>query len=291
MEKTSAGQAVLEVDVVAFAIRDGGLHVLLVRRAAAPFAGAWALPGARLGPAERLAHAARRALAERTGLDPGVYLEQLFTFDDPARDPRGRTVSVAYFALLPLGTPAPSPGRAIEEVRWWPADALPGLSFDHAEIVATARARVAAKVEYAPIAFTVLPEQFTIPELRAVHEQLTGRPVRHDNNFWRQITTRWPLEPTGRRTGGRGRPARLYRLGAAPTWTALPTPPAESSPPGGSPTSAAGPPAAVTVPPSPAAAPPAPSSACAQPTEPASREPSRGARKASRQPSHASQLC
>src|SRR5918912_3242323 len=99
-----AGGPVLEVDVVAFAIRGGRLHVLLVRRAADPFAGFWALPGARILPDERLADAARRALAERTGLDV-AYLEQLYTFDDPGRDPRGRTVSVAYFALLPLEAP------------------------------------------------------------------------------------------------------------------------------------------------------------------------------------------
>src|SRR4051794_7314437 len=93
---------VLEVDVVAFAIRDGQLHVLLVRRSRPPFAGTWALPGARLGPGERLADAARRALLERTALDV-AYLEQLYTFDDPSptrrRDPRGPTISVTYFAL------------------------------------------------------------------------------------------------------------------------------------------------------------------------------------------------
>jgi 8-oxo-dGTP diphosphatase len=88
--------------------------------------------------------AARRALVERTGLDVS-YLGQLYTFDAPARDPRGRTLSVAYFALLPLDSLEPRPGRAVEEVCWWPVEELPTLAFDHDEIVGTARSRVAAK--------------------------------------------------------------------------------------------------------------------------------------------------
>src|SRR5216683_7158960 len=109
-------QLVVEVDVVAFAIRDARLDVLLVKRTQPPFAGDWALPGARLLPGERLAHAARRALVERTGLDI-AYLEQLYTFDDPGRDPRGPTVSVAYFALLPLkATTEAQAGRGVEEL-------------------------------------------------------------------------------------------------------------------------------------------------------------------------------
>jgi 8-oxo-dGTP diphosphatase len=207
---------VVQVDVVAFAVQPDatGLRVLLVRRAAPPFAGAWALPGVRLAPAERLDAAAGRALAERTGLDLApAYLEQLYTFDGPERDPRGRTVSVAYVALLPLGAPAAvRAGRAVDEARWWPADALPPLGFDHAAIVRAARARVAAKVHYAPLAFTLLPEEFTMRDLRRVHEALVGRPYAHETNFWRQMTTRWGLRATSRVNRGRGRPAALYRL-------------------------------------------------------------------------------
>ena len=207
-------EAVLEVDVVAFAIQQEVLQVLLVRRAAPPFAHDWALPGVRLGPDERLAAAAGRALRERTGLEGApAHLEQLYTFDGPDRDPRGRTVSVAYLALLPLGAPVDDvrPGRAVHEVAWWPVDALPPLGFDHAAIVQTARDRVAAKVEYAPLAFTVLPDEFTMRDLRAVHEVLTGRAYVHETNFWRQMTSRWHLQETGRFTRGRGRPAALYR--------------------------------------------------------------------------------
>lgn len=219
---------VVEVDVVAFAIQRGALHVLLVRRAAPPFAQDWALPGVRLAADERLDTAAHRALAERAGLDvASAYLEQLYTFDGPDRDPRGRTVSVAYIALLPLDAPtAVRPGRAVAEVAWWPVEALPPLGFDHGTIVRAARARVAAKVEYAPLAFRVLPEEFTMRDLRAVHEVLTGRPYVHGTNFWRQMTTRWGLQETGQFTRGRGRPAALYRLPDSPT----PTPSAPEVP-------------------------------------------------------------
>jgi 8-oxo-dGTP diphosphatase len=207
---------VLEVDVVTFAIRDGRLHVLLIKRTQPPFSGAWALPGARLSPGERLADAARRALVERTGLDI-AHLEQLYTFDDPSpnkpRDPRGPTISVAYFALLPLTAATdPRAGRGVERAGWWPADKTPRLAFDHRHILDVARDRVAAKVDYAPIAFSVLPDQFTMRELRLVHEALTGRPVTYENNFWRLMSNRWSLEATGQRQGGQGRPAALFRL-------------------------------------------------------------------------------
>jgi 8-oxo-dGTP diphosphatase len=212
---------ILEVDVVTFAIRDGRLHVLLVKRTQPPFSAAWALPGARLAPGERLATAARRALVERTGLDI-AYLEQLYTFDDPSpdrpRDPRGPTISVAYFALLPVNTPTdPRAGRGVEQAAWWPADNTPRLAFDHRHILGVARERVAAKVEYAPIAFSVLPDEFTMRQLRQVHEALTGQPVTYENNFWRLMTNRWNLEATGRRQPGQGRPAALFRRPPAPT--------------------------------------------------------------------------
>src|SRR5437762_9791663 len=214
--ETSEQRVVLEVDVVAFAVRDARLDMLLVKRSQPPFSGDWALPGARLLPGERLAHAARRALVERAGLDI-AYLEQLYTFDDPGpdrrRDPRGPTISVAYFALLPLiATTEVHAGRGVEELAWWPAQKAPRLAFDHRHILKVARERVAAKVEYAPIAFRVLPDEFTMRELRAVHEALSGLPITHENNFWRLMANHWSLEPTGQRVGGQGRPAALYRL-------------------------------------------------------------------------------
>jgi 8-oxo-dGTP diphosphatase len=222
-------ELVLEVDVVAFRVirpspdlGDAGaapparLEALLVRRAQPPSAGGWALPGLRLGKNERLDRAARRALRERTRLD-GDYLEQLYTFDQPARDPRGPTISVAYFALLPRqATVKARPGRDVDEVRWEPAASPPRLAFDHRKILDLACERVAAKVEYAPLAFKVLPNEFTMSELREVHEALSGRQVAHENNFWRLMNNRWNLIRTGERKHGQGRPAALYRLSPHP---------------------------------------------------------------------------
>src|SRR6266498_1406961 len=125
-------EPVVEVDVVAFAIAHQRLRCLLVRRADPLFAGSWALPGVGLGFAERLDVAAQRALAERTSLQlEPAFLEQLYTFDGPDRDPRGRTVSVAYVALLPLDAAVDvSPGRGVDAVAWRAIDDLPRLAFD-----------------------------------------------------------------------------------------------------------------------------------------------------------------
>src|SRR5207302_8558673 len=125
----------------------------------------------------------------------------------------GPTISVAYFALLPLKTTTEAhAGRGVEELAWWPAHKAPRLAFDHRQILKVARERVAAKVEYAPLAFKVLPDEVTMRELRAVHEALTGLRITHENNSWRLMANHWSLEPTGQRVAGQGRPAALSRL-------------------------------------------------------------------------------
>ena len=200
----------LSVDVACFALAADGLRLLLVRRRAGPFAGAWALPGGVVAPDERLDGAARRVLAERTGLR-NAYLEQLYTFDDPARDPRGRTVAVAYVALLPAPPPDPHSGRDVSEVTWAPATTPPPLAFDHERIARYARRRLAQKLEYTPLAFRVLPARFTMGDLRQVHETVLGRPL-DASNFARQMLARWDLAPVpGERDRRSRRPARLYR--------------------------------------------------------------------------------
>jgi 8-oxo-dGTP diphosphatase len=207
-----ARRVALSVDVACFAVREGDLLLLLMQRRDEPFAGQWALPGALVGVDEGLDAAAQRVLAERTGLT-GAYLEQLYTFGDPGRDPRGRTVSVAHYALLPLGEHPVRPGRGAEAVAWWPARRLPPLAFDHGRIAAYAAWRLAQKLEYAPLAFRVLPETFTMGDLRTLYEAVQGRRL-HPSNFTDQMLRRWdhltPV-PGVRETGGRGRPARRYR--------------------------------------------------------------------------------
>ena len=206
-------RVVVSVDIACFALAGEQLMLLLVQRAEPPFAGSWALPGGAVQPDEPLDAAAARLLAERTGIrNDQAYLEQLYTFGDPGRDPRGRTLSVTYFALLSAAQEAPvRAGRGVQDVAWWPADGLPPLAFDHDRIAAYARRRLAQKLSYTPLAFHVLPETFTLGDLRTLYEAVERR--RYDpSNFPKQMLARWDLAPVpGVRDRRTRRPARLYR--------------------------------------------------------------------------------
>jgi 8-oxo-dGTP diphosphatase len=195
------------VDLVIFTVRDGALQVLLIERGGAPFKGQWALPGGFVSGRETLEEAARRELEEETGLR-GVYLEQLFTFGDPGRDPRGRIVSVAYFALTP-----PAPLRAATDAAnaaWHPAARPPKLAFDHAAILRTGLERLRAKLGYSTVGFELLPRQFTLTELQALYEAILERPL-DKRNFRKKILSLGLLKSEGRtRASGAHRPARLY---------------------------------------------------------------------------------
>src|SRR5215470_6445079 len=160
------------VSIVIFALRPrrdaGELVVLLARRAKPPFAGSWALPGGWVHTGEGLEQSARRHLRTKTGLD-AAYLEQLYTFGRPDRDPREHRIAVAYYALVPGEPVEPSTGEA--EARWFPVDGLPApLAFDNHEIVRYALWRLRNKVGYADVAFQLLPRHFTLSELRKVYE-------------------------------------------------------------------------------------------------------------------------
>ncbi|QCR18219.1 NUDIX hydrolase [Agrococcus sp. SGAir0287] len=209
------------VDLVVLTIRERALHVLLVERGIAPFAGTWALPGGFVLPDEDLADAADRELAEETGMREGIHLEQLRTYGAPGRDPRGRVVSVAWLALAPdLGEPAA--GSDAAGARWWPMDAVRAgdvpLAFDHAEIVADGLERARAKLEYSSLATAFCPPEFTVAQLRAVYEAVWGMPI-DPRNFHRKVTgTPGFVEPTGATVAeGAGRPARLFRRGPVDT--------------------------------------------------------------------------
>jgi len=216
----------LSLDVVAFALTHNGLVMLLIQRRDEPFAGQWALPGAVVRPEEGLDAAAARVLQERTRLRPDGYLEQLYTFGDPGRDPRSRTVSVAYYVLLPQGDHPVAAGRGVADVRWFPTTDLPlPLAFDHQRIAEYALTRLRQKVEYAPLAFAMLPETFTMADLRAVHEAILGEPL-HPSNFVRTMLARWDLAPVpGARDRRTRRPARLYRRLQPPTTPSAPQDP------------------------------------------------------------------
>ena len=201
------------VDVVIFTIRDGALQVLLIRRGAPPFAGRHALPGGFVNEGESLDAAALRELREETGVRD-VYLEQLYSFGDPGRDPRGRVVTVAYFALMASDRTPLRAGTDAVDAQWFPVDALPVLAFDHRRIVAYAVERLRNKLEYTTVGFQLLGEKFTLGELQAVYEAILGRRL-DKRNFRRKIDLLGILTAL-RETKRTGRkPARLYRFSAA----------------------------------------------------------------------------
>lgn len=203
----------LTVDVVIFTLRDSRLNVLLVQRGSPPFAGMWALPGGFVLMDESLEQAALRELEEETGVGR-AYLEQLYTFGDPGRDPRGRVVTVAYFALIPAGAPFRAEGGGdAGKAGWFAADDLPQMAFDHAEITAYALRRLRYKLEYSAAGFELLPEEFTLSELQRTYELILGETL-DKRNFRRRILEAGVIEETEHFRGGDGRPARLFRYRA-----------------------------------------------------------------------------
>jgi 8-oxo-dGTP diphosphatase len=197
-------------DVIIFNLRAGDLQVLLIRRKSPPFQNMWAIPGGFVGMDESLEDAALRELEEETGLRD-VYLEQLYTFGDPDRDPRGRTITIAYFALVPGAVPGLRAGDDAAEARWWSVYDLPPLAFDHADILAYALQRLRYKLEYTAVGFELLPEPFTLSELQAAYEVILGEAL-DKRNFRRKITGAGVIEETGGYRTGEGRPAKLYRF-------------------------------------------------------------------------------
>ncbi|MFH9437745.1 NUDIX hydrolase [Streptomyces rochei] len=209
------------VDLAVLTLRAGALHVLLVERGQEPYAGRWALPGGFLLPEESAESAARRELAEETGLADvtGLHLEQLRTYSEPGRDPRMRVVSVAFAALLPH-PPEPRGGGDASQARWVPYDAAVDLAFDHDRILADARDRVGAKLEYTCLATAFCPPEFTLGELQQVYETVWGTALDRPNFRRKVLATPGFVEAVpgaARLTGGRGKPAALYRAGPATT--------------------------------------------------------------------------
>jgi len=197
------------VDVVIITLRGEELQVLLVKRDVAPYKGRWAIPGGFVHLDESLEAAARRELREETSVTD-VYLEQLYTFGDPGRDPRGRVISVAYIALVPAPL-AVEAGSDAREARWWPLSHLPALAFDHDKILQYALTRLRYKIEYSAVGFQLMPEHFTLSGLQRAYEIILGEPL-DKRNFRRRIIEAEVIEPTDDLRTGEGRPARLYRF-------------------------------------------------------------------------------
>jgi 8-oxo-dGTP diphosphatase len=203
----------LTVDIVIFTIEQGALKVLLVKRGIEPFAGQYAIPGGFVLENESLDQAAMRELREETGVAE-VYLEQLYSFGDPKRDPRGRVVTVAYYALISAEHSQLRAGSDAAAAAWFAVDAVPDLAFDHAKILAYAVERLRNKLEYTTVGFQLLPEKFSLSELQEVYEAILGKKL-DKRNFRRKLALLKILKPTSEyRRGGR-KPARLYRFVAA----------------------------------------------------------------------------
>ncbi len=221
----------LAVDVVLLTLRGGVLHTLLVRRDVEPFAGHWVLPGGFVQAGESIEAAVVRVLASKAGLTD-LFVEQLFTFGEPARDPRGHVVSVAYYALVPeaqfdqarrreraglVRIFVPWRGEAGGRVTLHDStDAPLAVGFDHAVILGTAVQRLRGKIGYAPVGFELLPRNFTLLQLQQVHEAVLGTALNKDS-FRRRMLGSGQLLPTGRKQRDVGhRPPALYRFRRRP---------------------------------------------------------------------------
>ena len=204
-------RAALTVDCVVFGLDETDLKVLLIQRKLPPFAHAWALPGGFVRVDETLDDAAQRELREEAGISD-LYLEQLYSFGQLARDPRERVVTVAYYALAKLSDHRIRAATDAMGVGWFALDDLPKLAFDHADIVARAHERLRGKVRYAPIGFELLPPRFSLTQLQRLYEIVLGTAL-DKRNFRKKILAMDLIVPTDElEQGVRHRAARLYRF-------------------------------------------------------------------------------
>ncbi|SMD12042.1 NUDIX hydrolase [Primorskyibacter flagellatus] len=205
-------------DILVFSIRNKRLQILLVQRGIEPFKDQWAIPGGFLKMDEDLSTCAARELREETGVTDlaSLPLTQFHTYGAVNRDPRGRTISVAFFTLVPSDQLTVRGTSDARDARWFPLDDLPILAFDHSRIVEDGRANLARLVDpeivdSAKVVFDLLPATFSLSEAQTVFEILRGEKL-DKRNFRKWFSGTWTLQETGETTRGPGRPALLYRL-------------------------------------------------------------------------------
>lgn len=214
------------VDVVLFAVQGTELYTLLVERGRPPFQGMWAFPGGMVEVDEPLVTAARRELAEETGIEEVPFLAQLATFGAPGRDPRGRVISVVYWGLMPQ-MPTPRGADDAARAQWWPITSTPPLAFDHELILQCACRRLQTAVQRdLRLLFHLVPAPFVLRELQNAYEAVLGHTT-DKRNFRRYVLQHGWLEEVGIRVhDGPGRPAREFR----PHQEAIPPSPEDRCP-------------------------------------------------------------
>ncbi|TYQ28483.1 MULTISPECIES: NUDIX hydrolase [unclassified Pseudanabaena] len=202
----------LTVDCIVFGLdMQQELKVMLIQRDIPPFQGKWAIPGGFVRMDETLEEAALRELQEETGIHD-VFLEQLYTFGNLDRDPRDRTVTVAYYALIDLCEQQIKAATDARDANWFSIDRIPPLAFDHNEILQIAIARLRGKIRYEPIGFELLPTQFTLSQLQKLYETVLARSL-DKRNFRKKILNMDLLIDTGEiEKGVSHRAAKLYQF-------------------------------------------------------------------------------
>ncbi len=201
----------LSVDAVVFGYEAGTISILLIKRKYEPFKGEWAIPGGFVLDKESLEEAVERELKEETGVEIN-YLEQLYTFGNPERDPRSRVVSVAYFGLIKPSAFNIVASTDAEEAKWFNITDLPTLSFDHDEIVKLAIKRLQGKITYEPIGFELLDNKFPFSDLEKLYTTLLGRPIDR-RNFRKKILKLNILDELDEKVSkGSGRSTNLFKF-------------------------------------------------------------------------------
>ncbi|MCF2873478.1 MULTISPECIES: NUDIX domain-containing protein [unclassified Tenacibaculum] len=201
------------VDAVVFGYEQKELSVLLIKRGVNPYKGSWALPGGLVLENESLEDAVQRELQEETGVTID-YLEQLYTFGTPGRDPRNRVVSVTYFALVRPNNFKISADTDADEVQWFSINELPELAFDHDKILSIALKRLQSKINYQPIGFELLKKEFPFSDLEHLYQTILNRKIDR-RNFRKKILSFGILTETDKiHQPSSGRPAKLFKFNA-----------------------------------------------------------------------------
>lgn len=199
-------RAAMTADTVIFGFDGQTLNVLLVKRGIEPYEGQWALPGGFLQMDETINQCAQRELTEETNF-PEIYMEQFAVFSDVNRDPRGRVITTAFYALTPMREV--KGGDDAAEAKWFTIDRIPSLAFDHDRILRVAMSRLREDLHFRPVGFELLPEKFTIPQLQRLYEAILN--VHFDRrNFMKKMLSVGILDDTGEKEPSKAHRAATY---------------------------------------------------------------------------------